>query len=190
MNPDSTEQEIINHDRVNHPTCQYAVDFSQVCSNRNHEGMVCETIRKLQRSCPGLPPTTIFSKKDQFHGNGQELDMPSMLGTVIGGLLGRNVQRDTDQFREFDSVFGMSPHGKTDNFDDSFPFADEFFSMIDLLPKSSALARKLPPHKQPSSTRTDTDNSESMATQRDGNNNNKSRSKAFVGRIQGSVEEI
>lgn len=77
MNPDHTEDEIIARDQQTHPDCQYSVNFSQVCSSHNGD-MVCETIRNLQRYCPGQRPVTIYSKKDQYKGNNEDMEQHAL----------------------------------------------------------------------------------------------------------------
>lgn len=94
MNPDQSEQEIINKDKKTYPHCNYSIDFSRVCSSQNGSDMVCETARNLQRLCPGKRPATIYTKREKVSGDDVDSNLTPSIPNLFRGLFGGNEEVD------------------------------------------------------------------------------------------------
>lgn len=74
----------IEEDKRAHPNCSYAQTLSKSCSNANGK-FVCDTIKNIQRLCPGQKPVSIVSRSEV--GDSQQDDTPGF--NIMAPFTGR-----------------------------------------------------------------------------------------------------
>lgn len=100
---------IVEEDRhkTNNKLCGYSVSSSESCSS-NDGKFVCQLIKKVQRSCPGEHPVTIYSRTEK--SDGSEAD----LGDQLKGF-GEFEMGDIDPFsmaKNFFDFYKFPVHGE------------------------------------------------------------------------------
>jgi hypothetical protein len=82
------EQDILEKDQKANPQCNYSVNMTKTCRDQNGE-FVCETIRHLQRVCPGKKPVTIYNQNKQYSGTDSDRSSDSFF-PLFGGFKGQD----------------------------------------------------------------------------------------------------
>lgn len=97
--------DVIAKDKESHPDCYYSESSQMKCSNSGEQGgLICETIRNIQRLCPKKKAVTIYSTKEQSRSDESEgisgfgsfgadqghqhMDPFALFGSMLGGLPG------------------------------------------------------------------------------------------------------
>jgi hypothetical protein len=81
----------IEEDKAKHPNCHYSESLSKSLSYTDGKS-VSETLRNVQRLCPGKKPVTIFSKKiTDGNDDSDDFSMPTFgFSGGFGGMFGQS----------------------------------------------------------------------------------------------------
>jgi hypothetical protein len=161
------ENKLIDEDKVKNPNCHYSESLSKSLSNINGKS-VSETVRNVQRLCPGKKPVSIISSRTVTDGNDHNDDF-SMSKFGFPGFSGMFGQSN-------DSISGI----------DSF-LKDFGFGSLDQI--EGAIIRNQPPHRNgvivPPHHRQQQGATDQQLEEMFGNNGDR-----FRGTIAGPAEDI
>ena len=104
-------EDVVKNDNKKFPHCGYSTSSSMKCNTTEEGHYVCETIKSIQRLCPGERPIVIYNEKEQNSSTDhQTFSNPSFDSFS-------NHQRDDifnnfnlkGIFKEFEDSFNMFP---------------------------------------------------------------------------------